>query len=611
MDIRVLPPNVASQIAAGEVVERPASVVKELVENAIDAGATQISASIEQGGNRSIRVQDNGSGIPADQVATAFSRHATSKLRTADDLRSIATLGFRGEALPSIAAVSVLTCVTCTADAEAATRYHIRYGEPEDQPRPTGAAVGTNITVENLFGNQPARLKFLRTKPTEAAHVQRVVARYAMAYPHVRFSYTNDGNETFRTNGTGKLQETILSIMGHDVASKMLPVLLDADDVNVSGYVGNTDLHRSNRNDISVTVNGRWIQDSNLSYAIEQGYGNALPMGRRPIAVLHLTVPAETVDVNAHPTKQEVQFRHESKIFAAIQRAVRETLSAHGVIHQPASRPFGSSRQRNYSRPAPNNARLDQEPEIRQPADARSAQARPMPSRGDPNPSTGRPESERRSPRLPDDPLVTTDLQAGHNLKDTIPELRLIGQAQRTFILADGPEGLYVLDQHAAHERVIFDRVFRQRTSQPADSQKLMLPERATLDEFQHETLTQNLELIEQQGFSLRSLGDLTWQINAVPLPLTAPHCAGPVHALQRLLDEFAAEQIVTSPQQAITATIACHSATRAGDVLGVDEMQAIIDQLAETPEPHRCPHGRPTIVQISKLRLEQEFRRR
>ncbi len=611
MNIQILPPNVAAQIAAGEVVERPASVVKELVENAIDAGATQISVSIEQGGTKSIRVQDNGSGISGDQVETAFSRHATSKLRTADDLRNIATLGFRGEALPSIAAVSVLTCVTCTADAEAATRYRIRYGEPEDQPRPAGAAIGTNITVENLFGNQPARLKFLRTKPTEAAHVQRIVARYAMAYPHVRFAYANDGKETFRTNGTAKLQETILSIMGHDVAAKMLPVLLDTDDVRVSGYVGNTDLHRSNRNDISVTVNGRWIQDSNLSYAIEQGYGNSLPMGRRPIAVLHLVVPAEMVDVNAHPTKQEVRFRHESKIFAAIQRAVREALSSHGVVHQPSRRFFGPASQRNCRRPVPDNARFDQEPSFRPPADEQNQRARPMPSREDPSTSTGRTASERRSPRLPEDPLVTTDLQARHNLRDTIPELRLIGQAQRTFILADGPDGLYVLDQHAAHERVIFDRVFRQRTGQPADSQKLMLPEQASLDEFQHETLVQHLEVIEQQGFSLQHLGDLTWQINAVPLPLTAPHCPGPEHALQRLLDEFAAEQIISSPQQAVAATIACHSAARAGDVLDVGEMRAIIEQLAKTPEPHRCPHGRPTIVQISTLRLEQEFRRR
>ena len=588
----------------------PPSVVKELVENAIDAGATQITVSIEQGGRRSIKVQDNGSSIPADQVETAFSRHATSKLRTADDLRNIATLGFRGEALPSIAAVPVLTCVTCTAAAEAASRYRIRYGEPECQPRPAGAA-GTSIKVENLFGNQPARLKFLRTKTTEAGQAQRVVARYAMAYPHVRFSYTNDGNETFRTNGTGNLQETILSIMGTEFATKMLPVLLEADDVNVSGYVGNTDLHRSNRNDISVTVNGRWIQDSNLAYAIEQGYGHALPMGRRPIAVLHLVVSAEMVDVNAQPTKKEVRFRHESKIFAAIQRAVREALSTHGVIHQPTSRPFGTSRQRSYSRPAPDNARFTKEPEIRRQGDERGGLTSPTPDRGDPGPSVGRPDSERRSPRQPEDPLVTTDPQGGQNLRSTIPELRLIGQAQRTFILADGPDGLYVLDQHAAHERVIFDRVFRQRTNQPADSQKLLLPERATLDEFQHETLVQHLELIEQQGFSLHRLDELTWQINALPLPLTAPHCPRPEHVLQRLLYEFAAEQIVSSPQQAVAATIACHSAARAGNVLDVGEMQAIIQQLEKTPEPHPCPHGRPTIVEISKLRLEQEFRRR
>ena len=326
-------------------------------------------------------------------------------------------------------------------------------------------------------------------------------------------------------------------------------------------------------------------------------------MGRRPIAVLHLVVQTEMVDVNAHPTKQEVRFRHESKIFAAIQHAVREALSSHGIIHQAARRAFRPAGQRSYGRPAPDNARFDQEPEIRQPADERNQRTRPMLGTGDTYPAAGRPESERRSPRQPEDPLVMTDLQAGHNLRHTIPELRLIGQAQRTFILADGPDGLYVLDQHAAHERIIFDRVFRQRTGQPADAQKLMLPERATLDEFQHETLLQHLQLIEQQGFGLQRLGDLTWQINAVPLPLTAPHCPGPEHALQRLPDEFAAEQIVSSPQQAIAATIACHSAPRAGEVLRNEQMQAIIDQLAKTPEPPRCPHGRPTIVQISKLR--------
>ena len=336
-----------------------------------------------------------------------------------------------------------------TADGEAATQYRIRYGEPEYPPRPTGAAVGTSTTVDDLFGNQPARLKFLRTKPTEAAQVQRVVARYAMAYPGIRFQYANDGNETFRTNGTGKLQETILSIMGHGTASKMLPVLLETSDVSVSGYVGNTDLHRSNRNDISVTVNGRWIQDSNLAYAIEQGYSNSLPMGRRPIAVIHLLVPAEMVDVNAHPTKQEVRFRHESKIFAAIQRAVREALSAHGAIHQPARRPFGASNQHSYRGPAADHARINQESDIRGPADVETGQPSPTSERTSPSTPASSPDGARRSTHQLEDPLVTTDLQAGQNLRDTIPELALIGEAQLTFILADGPDGLYVLDQHA------------------------------------------------------------------------------------------------------------------------------------------------------------------
>ena len=321
-------------------IERPASVVKELVENAIDAGARQISVAIQQGGTRSIRVQDNGSGIPAHQLETAFARHATSKLRTADDLRDIATLGFRGEALPSIAAVSILTCVTCTADAQAATRHRIAYGQADGPPRPVGAAIGTTVEVEHIFGNQPARLKFLKTKPTEASQAQRVVARYAMAYPDVQFQFVNDDHTTFRTDGTGKLLETILSIMGSETAHNMLPVLLESDDVTVSGYVGNTDLHRSNRNDISVTVNGRWVQDTNLAYAIEQGYHSSLPIGRRPIAVIHLRVAADLVDVNAHPTKQEVRFRHGSKIFAAVQKAVREALSAHGVIHRPPTPPM-------------------------------------------------------------------------------------------------------------------------------------------------------------------------------------------------------------------------------------------------------------------------------
>ena len=608
MIIEVLLPSVAAQIAAGEVVERPASVVKELVENAIDAGANHVRVMIEEGGTRSIQVVDDGAGIPADQMMLAFSRHATSKLRTADDLTSIETLGFRGEALPSIAAVSFLTCTSRTENADAGTRITLRYGDPQHNPQPASSSPGTSTKVENLFSNQPARLKFLKTKPTEAAQVQRVMARYAMAYPQIRFQYVNDGRENFLTHGTGDLRETILQIWGTEVASKMLPVLLESPDVKVDGYAGNTDLHRSNRNDIAITVNGRWVQDRNLAWAVEKGYANSLPMGRHPIAVIHLSVPSNLVDVNAHPTKQEVRFRHESKIFSAVQHAVQESLSAHGFVHQPASRPFTS---RTPTRGGP-TSNPPSPTERHPPVAADAAPQRQGSSRTHQGGLAPRSVSNDPITHHGDVPtLVTADTAPHVNLRDVLPQLRVIGQAQRTFILADSPDGLYVLDQHAAHERVIYDQVRQLRDSADVTSQRLMMSEQANLDAFQHQTLVDHQDLISEHGFEFRHLHDHLWEVTALPQPLTRDHSPSAEYALQKLLDEFAAEQVISSPQQAIAATIACHSAARAGDVLGEAQMQAIIEQLGNTPEPHRCPHGRPTIIHLSKLRLEQEFRRR
>ena len=602
MTIEVLSTSVAAQIAAGEVVERPASVVKELIENAIDAGATSIKVAIEQGGTRLIDVADNGAGIPANQIELAFNRHATSKLRTAEDLESISTLGFRGEALPSLAAVSILTCTSCTPDADAGTRLSLRFGISQHKPRAVGTAPGTSIKVENLFGNQPARLKFLKTKPTEAAQVQRVITRYAMAYPKIRFQFMNDGRENILTHGTGDLRETILQIWGSETARQMIPVLLETQDVNVSGYIGNTDLHRSNRNDIAITVNGRWIQDRNLSWAIEQGYTKSLPQGRHPVAIIELELPTNLVDVNAHPTKQEVRFRHESKIFSAVQRAVKQSISNHGLVHQPTPRPFEANRGTYRPPPVRRTDPIYIEPED----DRREPNPHPPAST---TPSAGR--SETPTPRNEKSPPVTPDTAPYVNLRSTLPKLRLIGQAQFTFILADGPEGLYVLDQHAAHERVIYDRVIQVRDSQPTPSQHLMLAEQARLDELQEKTLIEHQDLIREHGFLFNQVTDRTWEVTALPQPLTQQRNPNPAHAFQKMLDEFAAEQVNSSPNQAIAATIACHSAARAGDRLGDAQMKAIIEQLAGTPEPHQCPHGRPTIIQLSKLRLEQEFRRR
>ena len=607
MNIEILHPSVAAQIAAGEVVERPASVVKELVENAIDAHATNVRVSIQEGGTQSILVVDDGAGIPEAQMMLAFSRHATSKLQTAEDLVTIGTLGFRGEALPSIAAVSLLTCISRTQQADAGTRITLRYGDPQHNPQPASSAPGTSVKVEHLFSNQSARLKFLKTKPTEAAQVQRVTTRYAMAYPQIRFQYVNDGRENFLTHGTGDLRETILQIWGSEVAQKMLPVLLESHDIKVEGYTSNPDLHRSNRNDIAITVNGRWVQDSNLAWAVEKGYRNALPIGRRPLAVVHLSIPSHLVDVNAHPTKQEVRFRQESKVFAAVQRAIQDSLVGHGLVHQPAARPF-TSRTPGRRGPAYPPATAEQ----RQPSSTDETlndqelpyahQARPAQHPSSPGPVTHHGD-------VPN--LVTTDAAPGANLRDILPQLQLIGQAQHTFILADSPDGIYILDQHAAHERVIYDQIRQLHDSGSVPSQLLMMSEEAALDAFQQQTMADHQELIRQHGFEFHHLRDQVWEITAIPHQLTRDHSPSAANVVQQMLDEFAVQQVMNSPQQAIAATIACHSAARAGDSLGEPQMKAIIDQLANTPEPHRCPHGRPTIIHLSKLRLEQEFRRR
>ena len=593
MSIQFLSPSVVAQIPGGAVIERPASIVKELIENAIDADATRISVVIEESGTRSIKVTDNGAGIPADQLELAFRGHATSKIRDAADLHDVSTLGFRGEALHAIAAVSDLTCVSRAADGNAAL-YRIKYGQPTRPPQPTVAPVGTRILAERLFVDQQARLNFIRTRDTEAPGIQRMTARYAMAYPNVSFEYFKDREFIFHTDGNSRLQDAILSILGTDVANQLLPVWLQSNDIRVAGYVGNPDLHRPNRDDIALTVNGRCIMDSDLTHAIEREYRNSLPPGRRPVAIIHLQVPGDLLDANVHPTKREVRFRDPSPIFAAVRQAVRETLSAPGGCHQTGRHPFA-----DFTTPPPAIALPKQER-------ARALAAAPQIA-----PGTHRPDSPRSSALARHGAHDTADLPPERNLREVIPQLRLIGQAQGAFILADGPDGVYALDQHAAHERIIFDRLIQQRSGQPAITQPLLVPEHAALDHFQQQTLEENLELIAEQGFALQQVGDLQWEINAVPLPLTAPHCPGPEQALQRLLDEFAAERVVSSPQQAIAATIACHAATRAGDALHTDSMQAMIEQLGATAEPHQCPHGQPTIVQISNVRLVQEFRRR
>ena len=581
MPIRELPPIVAAQIAAGEVVERPASVVKELVENSLDAGANRITVSVNGGGVSEIRVSDNGGGIPANELALAFRHHATSKLTTATDLETVATLGFRGEALPSIAAVARVTCTTKTPEADTGSRIEFRYGDLIDQGA-VGCPAGTTVQVVELFGNLPARRRYLRSAAAETTRVQEVITRYALAYPDVRFSLTTESREQINTTGSGNLQDVVLSLYGRDVAGRMLPVSGTDAQLSVYGYASAPDLNRHNRSNITLLVNRRWVYHRSIMYAIEQAYQGTLPDRRYPLAVINIDLPAEEVDVNSHPAKREIRFRNENRIFSAVQRAVSDALVAHAPVRQVS---------RSFSLP------------------------------GEPQPSapsvTGRPVADPSGvraavPRSDALALPTTGLApAGGSLRDVLAGLRVVGQIRQTYVVAEGNEGMYLVDQHAAHERVVYDRIRQDGGTRDNVSQPLLAPTPVELDLAQVATLRQYADMLAGYGFLLEPFGGDAWLVRAIPATLTARNNPDPAVALINLLDAVSVEQLVMEREDALAATIACHGSVRAGDTLSADEMEALLRQLETTDNPHHCPHGRPTVIHFTEYQLEREFGRR
>ncbi|MCY4416567.1 MAG: DNA mismatch repair endonuclease MutL [Chloroflexi bacterium] len=586
MPIRQLPPNVAAQIAAGEVVERPASVVKELVENSLDAGASRISVAVREGGVSEIRASDDGTGIGADELALAFRHHATSKLVSAADLESVGTLGFRGEALPSIAAVARVTCTTRTPDAETGSRIEFRYGDLVTQGQ-VGCPVGTTVQVVELFGNVPARRRFLRSAAAETARIQEVVTRYALAYPDVRFALTTDGREQVNTPGNGNLQDVILSLYGRDVAARMLPVAGSAEQITVSGYTSAPDLSRHNRSSITLLVNRRWVYHRSIMYAIERAYQGTLPDRRYPLAVINVDIPAGEGDVNSHPTKREVRFRNANRIFSAVQRAVSDALVAHAPVRQVA-RSFHVTGEAQ--------------------SDTGDAGGGPVAYLRGEHPGAERPDAPRPNPLA----LPTTGLApTGGSLRDVLTGLRVVGQIRQTYIVAEGNEGMYLVDQHAAHERVVYDRIRQHGDGRENVSQPLLGPAPVELSLARSATLQEYAEMLADYGFQVEPFGGDAWLVRAVPAALTARSNPDPGAALIELLDAVSVEQVVMEREDALAATIACHGSVRAGDTLGTDEMDALLRQLETTENPHHCPHGRPTVIHFTEYQLEREFGRR
>ncbi|MXZ91986.1 MAG: DNA mismatch repair endonuclease MutL [Chloroflexi bacterium] len=579
MPIQQLPPHVAAQIAAGEVVERPASVVKELVENSLDAGATRIAISVREGGVAEIRITDDGCGIPADELELAFRHHATSKLSTAADLETVATLGFRGEALPSVAAVARISCTTRTTHAEAGARIEFRYGDLLGQ-QAAGCPVGTTIEAVELFGNLPARRRFLRSAAAETARVQEVITRYALAYPGVRFTLTADGREQVNTPGSGHLQDVIRSLYGGDVAARMLPVCADDGNIAVSGYASAPDLNRHNRSNITLLVNRRWVYHRSVIYAIEQAYQRTLPDRRYPLAVINVELPAAEVDVNSHPTKREVRFRNENRIFSAVQRAVHDALVAHAPVREAA---------RSFT------------PLVTPSSDAQPA----WPAPAHPEPAGNAPGPATNTLALPTTGLAPLT----GSLRDVIAGLRVVGQIHQTYVVAEGSDGMYLVDQHAAHERIVYDRIRARQHERVA--QPLLAPVSAELTTAQTATIEEYSELLSGYGFQLEPFGGEAWLVRAVPATLAAGRNPDPAQALINLLDAVAVEQVVMEREDALAATIACHGAVRAGHTLSHQEMDALLRQLETTDNPHNCPHGRPTVIHFTEYQLEREFGRR
>lgn len=639
MAIQILSSEVAAKIAAGEVVERPANVVKELLENSLDAGADEIRVEVREGGRRLLRVIDNGCGIPAEELPLAFARHATSKLRSVDDLNHIVTFGFRGEALYSIAAVSQVTLTSRPADQPFAASVRVEGGALQSTKR-AAAPVGTTVSVENLFFNVPARQKFLRAAATEAGHIAAIVQRYALAHPEKRFSFINDGRLVFQSTGSGDLFDVLLLIYGRENAVQMVSLTgsplrsstgledlahdvdfradaplstsetFDRSAVRVSGYVSLPSLTRANRSAIDLFVNRRYVEDRSLTHAVVQAYHTLLPVGRFPMAVIFVEIDPGQVDVNVHPQKTQVRFVDERRVFAAVQKAVRRAVVSAAPIPElgvdeegrlqptdetPSILPDGWASRRAAILAAGEQAPLDLAP--------------PPPRSTGVLPSYLSPQ-ERGQPARPAS-LSGSSAPALRSELPKLPPLRVVGQIGATYIVAEGPEGLFLIDQHAAHERILYEQYMMQRAGEHGEVAKQHLLEPLTLHVGARLTglVAAHLETLQRIGFEIEPFGGDAFLVRAAPAVLAGED---PMRVLEEIVAALGERRnLVDETIEATLVKMVCkRAAVKAGQLLSDLEMQELVRQLERCQSPRTCPHGRPTMIQLSASELEKAFGR-
>lgn len=614
--IRILPEILSNKIAAGEVVERPASVVKELVENAIDAHSTRITVEIAKGGRSLIRVSDNGTGMSPDDALLALERYATSKIYEAPDLNAIATLGFRGEALPSIAAVSRFTLITNDQSGHSATRIHVEGGKIK-QVDETGAPPGTMIAANQLFFNMPARRKFLKTISTEMGHIGDVVAAVALGWKDIQFRLFHNErmvrNWPAATNGFDR----VVDVLGTELRSALYPVAFENAMLSISGWISDPGITRSSPQKLFIYINGRFIRDRGVSYAILDGYKGRLMKGRFPVGVLFLEMEPSEVDVNVHPTKHEVRFLRQKELYQAIKTAVAEAFPKPqwgGGSPQPSETPRVEDAVSGSREPFPFSDKSGQRqtqrlafPEKREEKKAAGIKTGPENTLPGNKPlETQAPQPEKTRP-----PEQAPREQGTLWQQPVFSELSVIGQFHNTYIICESSEALYLIDQHAAHERVVYETLLKQRreaSSMPV--QHLVIPETLELNYRESAIITEMIPELEAMGIAIEPFGGNTFIIKSLPAMLSDQSARPLITEIAETAAEVGYTPGLDESIEQCLILMACHGAIRANQALSVKEIKALLAQLERCDNPYHCPHGRPTLVRWPLDALEKRFRR-
>ena len=629
--IQLLDQKTIDNIAAGEVIERPASVVKELVENAVDAKANAVTVEIKDGGMTLIRVTDNGIGIPKDQVKTAFLRHATSKIRSVEDLLSVSSLGFRGEALSSISAVAQVELVTKTAESFSGVSYKI-YGGEEEAFDDIGAPDGTTFLVKNLFYNTPARRKFLKSATTEAGYVEQMMVHIALSHPEISFKFIHNNKNKIYTSGNGKVKDIIYHIYGRDVAGALIPLEAQNEDVKVTGFIAKPYVSRGNRNYESYFINGRYIKSSIIYKAIEEGYRTFTMKHRYPFVCLDFKINQELLDVNVHPTKMEIRFRNGREIYELVVDAVRAALLQKDLVQDvlretPKKKELPKAKEVKKPEPFEVNRRKEEVQKVDQQGQAVQQQiekpshpVKKTPTASEASKNTKKPTyaglnyntQKKEFPQYKTDELSSNQMTLREDPVFSVqarPDRKILGQLFKTYWLIEYEDQLFIMDQHAAHEKVNYERLMKNFKEKEIYSQRLEPPMVVTVSMTEAEALTRYKDAFAGLGFTIESFGGNEYCIREVPANL---YGIGERDLFMELLDAVSQENgtLDTEVIASKIATMACKMSIKGNQRVSLMEVEHLLDELMKLENPYQCPHGRPTIIKMSKYEIDKKFKR-